>query len=89
MLRRSGSRKKLRQLVAARDGGGGAVEEQVGRKSRCSPPCLGRSRERGTGCRLPSIGGAIVVRQEAEERQAAYQRCPVPSRVRASQLVED
>ncbi len=89
VLRRSGSRKKLRPLVAARDGGAGAVEDgsrrQVGRKSRCSPPCLGRSRERGTGCRLPSIGGAIIVRQEAEEHRATHQRCPVPSHGTASE----
>ncbi len=32
----------------------------------CHPPCLGRSRERGTRCRLPSTGGATAVRQEAE-----------------------
>ncbi len=27
----------------------------------CHPPCLGRSRERGTRCRLPSTGGATAV----------------------------
>ncbi len=32
----------------------------------CHPPCLGRSRERGTRCRLPSTGGATAGRQEAE-----------------------
>ncbi len=32
----------------------------------CHPPCLGRSRERGTRCRLPSTGGAIASLQEAE-----------------------
>ncbi len=104
MLRRSGSRKKRRPLVAARGGGAGAMEEQVGRKARCRapgtrrggcrprgsggvgavrqwagacchPPCLGRSRERGTRCRLPSTGGAIAIRQ----------RCPVPSHGTASE----
>ncbi len=45
----------------------------------CHPPCLGRSRERGTRCRLPSTGGATAVRQEAEEHRAVHQRCPVPS----------
>ncbi len=44
----------------------------------------GRSRERGTRCRLPSTGGAIAVRQEAEERQAVHQRSPVPSHGTAS-----
>ncbi len=108
VLRRSGSRKKRRLPVAARGGGAGAKEEQVGRKTRCRapgsrrggcrprgsggvgavrleaeacchPPCLGRSRERGTSCRLPSTGGATAVRQEAEEHRAVHQRCPVPS----------
>ncbi len=100
--------------MAARSGGAGAKEEQVGRKTRCRapgtrrggcrprgsggvgpvrleaeacchPPCLGRSRERGTRCRLPSTGGAIAVRQEAEEHRAVHQRCPVPSHVTASE----
>ncbi len=97
VLRRSGSTEKRRPPVAARGGGAGTIEDQVGRKARCRapglrrggcrprgsggvgvvrqeagacchPPCLGRSRERGTRCRLPSTGGAIAVRQEAEER---------------------
>ncbi len=51
----------------------------------CHPPCLGRSRERGTRCRLPSTGGAIAVRQEAEEHRAVHQRCPVPSHGTASE----
>ncbi len=38
-----------------------------GGQACCHPPCLGRSRERGTRCRLPSTGGATAVRQEAEE----------------------
>ncbi len=95
VLRRSGSRKKRRSPVAARSGGAGAKEEQVGRKTRCRapgtrrggchprgsggvaavhqwagacchPPGWWRSRERGTRCRLPSTGGAIASRQEAE-----------------------
>ncbi len=97
VLRRSGSTEKRRPPVAARGGGAGTIEDQVGRKARCRapgsrrggcrprgsggvgavlqeagacchPPCLGRSREQRTRCRLPSTGGAIAVRQEAEER---------------------
>ncbi len=64
-------------------GGVGAVRQEAG--ACCHPPCLGRSRERGTCCRLPSTGGAIAVRQEAEERQAVHQRCPVPSHGTASE----
>ncbi len=100
--------------MAARSGGAGAKEEQVGRKTRCRapgsrrggclsrgsggvtpvrleaeacchPPCLGRSSERGTRCRLPSTGGATAVRQEAEEHRAVHQRCPVPSHGTASE----
>ncbi len=114
VLRRSGSRKWRRPPVAARGGGAGAKEEQVGRKTRCRapgsrrggcrprgsggvgpvrleaeacchPPCLGRSRERGTRCRLPSTGGATAVRQEADEHRAVHQRCPVPSHGTASE----
>ncbi len=51
----------------------------------CHPPCLGRSRERGTRCRLPSTGGATAVRQEADEHRAVHQRCPVPSHGTASE----
>ncbi len=108
VLRRSGSRKKRRSPVAARSGGAGAMEEQVGRKARCRalgtrrggchprgsggvgavrqwagacchPPGWWRSRERGTRFRLPSTGGAIAVRQKAEEHRAVHQRGPVPS----------
>ncbi len=43
------------------------------------------SRERGTRCRLPSTGGAIAIRQEAEEHRAVHQRCPVPSHGTASE----
>ncbi len=58
----------------------------------CHPPCLGRSRERGTRCRLPSTGGAIAGRQEAE---GASGRPPKRSSTIAwhrewtAQLVED
>ncbi len=108
VLRRSGSRKKRRPPVAARSGGAGAMEEQVGRKTRCRAPgsrrggcrprgsggvgavrqwagaCCHlpgwwRSRERGTRFRLPLTGGAIAVRQEAEEHRDVHQRGPVPS----------
>ncbi len=51
----------------------------------CHPPCLGRSRERGTRCRLPSTGGATAGRQEAEEHRAVHQRGPVPSHGTASE----
>ncbi len=51
----------------------------------CHPPCLGRSRERGTRCRLPSTGGAIAVPQEADEHRAVHQRGPVPSHGTASE----
>ncbi len=114
VLRRSGSRKKRRSPVAARSGGAGAMEEQVGRKARCRAPgtrrggchprgsggvgavrqwagaCLPSARlveEQGTGTRfqLPSTGGAIAVRQEAEEHRAVHQRGPVPSHGTASE----
>ncbi len=51
----------------------------------CHPPCLGRSRERGTRGWLPSTGGATAVRQEAEEHRAVHQRCTVPSHGTASE----
>ncbi len=51
----------------------------------CPPPCLGRSREWGTRCRLPSTGGAIAVRQEVDEHRAVHQRGPVPSHGTASE----
>ncbi len=114
VLRRSGSRKWRRPPVAARSGGAGAKEEQVGRKTRCRapgtrrggchprgsggvgavrqwagacchPPGWWRSRERGTRCRLPSTGGAIAGRQEAEGHRAVHQRGPVPSHGTASE----
>ncbi len=46
VLRRSGSRKWRRPPVAARSGGAGAKEEQVGRKTRCRAPGTRRG-----GCR--------------------------------------
>ncbi len=51
----------------------------------CHPSCLGRSRERGTRCQLPSTVGAIAVRQEADEHRAVHQRGPVPSHGTASE----
>ncbi len=114
VLRRAGSRKWRRPPVAARSGGAGAKEEQVGRKTRCRAPGTRRggchprgsggvgavrqwagacchpagwwkSRERGTRCRLPSTGGAIAGRQEAEGHRAVHQRGPVPSHGTASE----
>lgn len=38
-------------------------------------------------CRLPSIGGAIAVCQEAEEHQAIHQRCPVSSHATVSERI--
>ncbi len=64
-------------------GGVGAVRQWAG--ACCHPPGWWRSRERGTRCRLPSTGGAIAVRQEAEEHRAVHQRGPVPSHGTASE----
>ncbi len=52
VLRRSGSRKKRRSPVAARGGGAGAMEAQVGRKARCRAPGTRRG-----GCRPRGSGG--------------------------------
>ncbi len=52
VLRRSGSRKWRRPPVAARSGGAGAKEEQVGRKTRCRAPGTRRG-----GCRPRGSGG--------------------------------
>ncbi len=52
VLRRSGSRKWRRPPVAARSGGAGAKEEQVGRKTRCR--ALGTRRG---GCHPRGSGG--------------------------------
>ncbi len=54
--------------------GVGAVRQWAG--ACCHPPGWGEEQGTGTRCRLPSTGGAIAVRQEAEERQAVHQRCP-------------
>ncbi len=60
VLRRSGSRKKRRSPVAARSGGAGAKEEQVGRKTRCRAPGTRRG-----GCHPRGSGGVAAVRQWA------------------------
>ncbi len=71
-------------------GGVAAVRQWAG--ACCHPPGWWRSRERGTRCRLPSTGGAIAGRQEAE---GASGRPPKRSstiawhREWAAQLVED
>ncbi len=64
-------------------GGVGAVRQLAG--ACCHPPGWWRSRERGTRFRLPSTGGAIAVRQEAEEHRAVHQRGLVPSHGTASE----
>ncbi len=66
-------------------GGVSAVRQWAG--ACCHPPCLGRIRELRTHCRLPSTGGAIVIRQQAEEHRPStkdvqYHR--MAPRVRAS-----
>ncbi len=66
-------------------GSGGVGPVCLEAEACCHLPCLGRSRERGTRCRLPSTGGAIAVRQEAKEHWAVHQRCPVPSHGTASE----
>ncbi len=78
--------------VAAVQEGAEESRRSPGGRACCHPPCLGRSRERGTRCRLPSTGGAIAIRQEAEgvrpsTKDVQYHR--MAPRVRASQLVED
>ncbi len=60
VLRRSGSRKWRRPPVAARSGGAGAKEEQVGRKTRCRAPGTRRG-----GCHPRGSGGVAAVRQWA------------------------
>ncbi len=60
VLRRSGSRKWRRPPVAARSGGAGAKEEQVGRKTRCRAPGMRRG-----GCHPRGSGGVGAVRQWA------------------------
>ncbi len=61
VLRRSGSRKKRRSPVAARSGGAGAKEEQVGRKTRCRAPGSRRG-----GCRPRGSGGVAPFAWRAE-----------------------
>ncbi len=60
VLRRSGSTEKRRPPVAARGGGAGTIEDQVGRKARCRAPGSRRG-----GCRPRGSGGVGAVRQEA------------------------
>ncbi len=98
VLRRSGSRKKQRDEEGRGtrrggtrrggchprgSGGVGAVRQWAG--ACCHPPGWWRSRERGTRFRLPSTGGAIAIRQEAEEHRAVHQSGPVPSHGTASE----
>ncbi len=114
VLRRSGSRKKRRPPVAARSGGAGAMEEQVGRKTRCRapgsrrggcrprgsggvgpvhleaeacchPPCLGRSRERGTRCGCPRPEEPSPSARRRRSIGPSHQRGPVPSHGTASE----
>ncbi len=66
-------------------GSGGVGPVRLEAEACCHPPCLGRSREQGTRCRLPSTGGAIAICQEAEEHRAVHQRCLVPSHGTASE----
>ncbi len=65
VLRRSGSTEKRRPPVAARGGGAGTIEDQVGRKARC---------------RAPGQGGVAAVREGAEE-SAPFARRPEPAAV--------
>ncbi len=60
VLRRSGSTEKRRPPVAARGGGAGTMEDQVGRKARCRAPGSRRG-----GCRPRGSGGVGAVHQEA------------------------
>ncbi len=60
VLRRSGSTEKRRPPVAARGGGAGTIEDQVGRKARCRAPGSRRG-----GCRPRGSGGVGAVRLEA------------------------
>ncbi len=60
MLRRSGSTEKRRPSVAARGGGAGTIEDQVGRKARCRAPGTRRG-----GCHPRGSGGVGAFRQWA------------------------
>ncbi len=64
--RRSGSTEKRRPPVAARGGGAGTIEDQVGRKARCRAPGSRRG-----GCR-----------QEGAEESAPFARRPEPAAIR-------
>ncbi len=78
-------------LPCSWDEEGWLPSERERRSRRRSP--VGRSllpsarlvEEQGTGDSLPSTGGAIAVRQEAEEHRAVHQRGPVPSHGTASE----
>ncbi len=66
VLRRSGSTEKRRPPVAARGGGAGTMEDQVGRKARC---------------RLLGRGGVAVIQEGAEE-SAPFAKRPEPAAIR-------
>ncbi len=72
VLRRSGSRKWRRPPVAARSGGAGAKEEQVGRKTRCCAPGTRRGgcHPRGAEESAPFASGPepAAIRQVVEEQ---------------------
>ncbi len=73
-------------VAAVREGAEGVAPFRLEAEACCHPPCLGRSRERGTRCRLPSTGGATAVRQEADEHRARPPKeGPVPSHGTASE----
>ncbi len=61
VLRRSGSRKWRRPPVAARSGGAGAKEEQVGRKTRCRAPGSRRAVREGAEESPRSPGGRSLL----------------------------
>ncbi len=67
-----GQRARCRALGSRRGGCPPRGSGGVGAEACCHPPCLGRMREWGTRCRLPSTGGAITVSQEAEERSLSF-----------------
>ncbi len=77
VLRRSGSTEKRRPPVAARGGGAGTIEDQVGRKARCRAPGSRRG-----GCRPRGSGGVGAVRQEA--RACCHPPCLGRSRERGT-----
>ncbi len=80
VLRRSGSRKKRRPPVAARSGGAGAMEEQVGRKARCRAPgteegWLPSERERRSRRRSP-VGRSLLPSARLVEEQGTGDSLP-------------